>query len=132
MEPTESNGRDARITLAEAARIVPGNPHTSAVWRWARRGVKARSGQRVRLEHIRVGGRVFTTQAWIDAFGAQLAAADTAYFDAKSEAAQALPPRDPKYGPPDRKSRSRPTAALSAAEQRRRAQIEEELDREGL
>ncbi len=123
---------NALIPLPDTPPLIPGRPHVSAVWRWCRRGVLARSGERVRLEHVRMGGKLFTSKAWIDTFARTLAAADTAYFDQRSEAAQALPPRDPKYGPPNRKKRSHPPPALSAAEQRRRAEVEEELDREGL
>jgi hypothetical protein len=43
--------------------------------------VLARNGERVRLQHIRLGGRIFTTRAWLEAFGQQLADADARYFD---------------------------------------------------
>lgn len=78
---------DAKLRLSQAARIVPGKPHPTCLWRWARHGVLARTGERVRLRHIRIGSRVFTSAAWLDEFFSALAAADAAYFDAK-------PPRD--------------------------------------
>ena len=39
------------ITLTEAAKITPGRPSTNCLWRWCRRGVLSRGGERVRLEH---------------------------------------------------------------------------------
>lgn len=73
----------------------------------------ARSGERVRLTHVRFGGRVFTRALWIQEFGERLAAADTEYFAAREQ--QTLPPRDPEYGPPSgrgtRRQRNRDTAA---------------------
>ena len=49
------------ITLAEAARIAPARPSTNCVWRWCRKGVLSRGGERIRLQHQRVGGIIFTT-----------------------------------------------------------------------
>jgi len=57
------------ITLTEAAKITPGRPSTNCLWRWCRRGVMSRSGQRVRLEHVRIGGKIFTTARWVEEFG---------------------------------------------------------------
>lgn len=72
---------DAHLTLAQASRIAPGRPSTNCLWRWCRRGVLARNGERVRLEHIRAGGKIFTTVAWVTEFGRRLAEADAQYFD---------------------------------------------------
>lgn len=124
MESTQRTCRDERITLAEAAKTVPGNPHTSAVWRWARKGVKARSGERIRLRHTRVGGRVFTTRAWIDEFGERLAQADAEYFDARSDAPGTVAGRGPEA--------SRPAARPCTPDARRQAEINRELEEEGL
>lgn len=69
------------LNLAEASRRVPGRPSMWAVWRWCRKGVKVRGGtERIFLQHIRVGGKLFTTRPWLDAFGVALAEADTNYF----------------------------------------------------
>lgn len=68
------------ITLTDAAKLAPGRPSTNCIWRWCRRGVRARGGHRVRLQHVRMGGRIYTRAAWIDAFGQALAAADAEYF----------------------------------------------------
>lgn len=41
----------------------------------------ARSGERVRLKHVRIGGMIFSTRDWLDEFGRRLAEADSKYFD---------------------------------------------------
>lgn len=64
------------LTLAEAARLTPRRPTAGTLWRWARRGVRARDGRSIRLRHVRVGGRVYTTEQWLHEFFAELAAAD--------------------------------------------------------
>ena len=69
------------ITLAEAAKLAPGRPSSNCIWRWCRRGVRSRSGQTVCLDHIRVGGRIFTTRALLGRFFAAVAEADREYFD---------------------------------------------------
>lgn len=75
--------RDNRepATLVEAAALCPHRPHPSALWRWCRRGIKARSGKRIRLNHVRVGGRIFTTQADLARFFAAVAEADAERFE---------------------------------------------------
>ena len=72
---------DDKITLAQATHITPGRPSPSCLWRWCRQGVKARTGHRVKLRHVRVGARVFTSKIWLDEFFTALAEADAAYFD---------------------------------------------------
>ena len=71
------------ITLAEAAKLAPGRPSASAIWRWARRGIKSRTGVRIKLHHVRAGRRVFTTVADLRRFLAAVAEADSPYFDEK-------------------------------------------------
>lgn len=71
---------DPYITLAEATKLAPGRPSANAVWRWARKGVKSRAGPRVYLRHIRAGGRILTTAAWVEQFAHDLAAADAEHF----------------------------------------------------
>lgn len=51
------------ITCAQAARLVPGKPAPATIWRWATHGVRG-----VQLQHLRPGGRVYTTTAWLQAF----------------------------------------------------------------
>ncbi len=57
------------ITLTEATKITPGRPSTNCLWRWCRRGVLSRGGERVRLEHQRIGGKIFTAPDWLEEFG---------------------------------------------------------------
>lgn len=77
------------IDLSEAARRLPSRPHTCSVWRWCRRGVKARDGSRVYLQHRRIGGKVWTTAEWIDAFSAELTRRDQEHF-AEADAEHAI------------------------------------------
>jgi len=81
------------ITLTEAAKIAPGRPSTNCLWRWCRKGVLSRGGRRVHLKHVRIGGKLFTARKWVEAFGLELAAADTEYFDLDEEASVAPRPR---------------------------------------
>ena len=71
---------EKHLTMAQAARISPGQPSPNCVWRWCRHGVKSRSGERVRLRHIRIGGVIFTTAEWVQEFGQRLAEADVHHF----------------------------------------------------
>ena len=80
--PTQPSARPAALlSLHEAAALLPHRPHVSALWRWARRGLLARGGVRIRLEHVRIGRRVLVTEAAILAFGEALARADVAEFE---------------------------------------------------
>ena len=54
---------DGLMPLAEAARTIPGQPHLATVYRWVRHGVGD-----VRLEAVKVGGRLFTSQEAVDRF----------------------------------------------------------------
>lgn len=121
------------LTLGKAAQESPGRQSANCIWRWARKGVLARTGERVRLQHVRVGGKIYTTREWLAEFGRRLAEADTSYFDAREAAARALPPRDPAYRAPKRQRRPKtPTAADEAARRARLDAINAELDAEGL
>jgi hypothetical protein len=68
-------------SYAEAARRLPAlragravSPAT--VWRWTRRGVRARSGATVRLEAIRVGGTCCTSDEGLARFFRALTAGE--------------------------------------------------------
>ena len=114
---------DEHLTLSEAAKIAPGRPSTNCIWRWCRRGVLARSGERVHLQHVRIGGKIFTTAQWLDEFGRRLAEADAAYFELRESDAAAPPPR------------TRPNTRRQRYEDHRRASIEHanrELEDAGL
>ena len=97
---------NALITLTEAAKITPGRPSTNCLWRWCRRGVLARGGERVRLEHRRIGGKIFTAPDWLEEFGRKLAEADTRHFDQCEAAAADAATREPRI--PQRRRRSQP------------------------
>lgn len=120
---------DEHITLTEAAKIAPGRPSTNCLWRWCRRGVKARGGERVRLQHLRIGGKIFTSPRWLEEFGRNLAEADAKYFDLCEAAAEAA--RTVELQTPRRRRRS---LAQQFANERQRelAQIDRELEAEGL
>lgn len=66
------------LTLEEAVQLVPRHPSAGTIWRWIRRGVWTRHGGNVRLRHVRIGGRVYTTEDWIRQFLDDLASADLA------------------------------------------------------
>ena len=116
---------DAQITLTEAANIAPGRPSANCIWRWCRRGVRSRNGDRVRLQHMRIGGKIFTTARWLEEFGRALADADARYFDlceAASHAAAAGP----------RRRRLRSPSAFEEQRRREIAEAERELEEAGL
>lgn len=69
------------LDLRQAAKQSPVPISYQALWRWARQGVAARNGGKVRLKHVRVGGRLYTRQDWIDQFSKALADADAEHFD---------------------------------------------------
>jgi hypothetical protein len=72
---------DQLVTLGQAAKLCPGRPSANAVWRWCRKGILSRSGQRIRLHHVRVGGRIFTDKVSLERFFVEVAEADSEYFD---------------------------------------------------
>ena len=122
----ESRTATPLISLAEAAKIAPGRPSTNCVWRWCRKGVLSRGGERIRLQHQRVGGMIFTTAVWLEEFGSALAEADTKYFELCEAAAETA--RDAE--PPRRRRLHQSTHD----DQRKRhlADVERELDAAGL
>lgn len=82
---------DEVLSLSEAAAAVPTlkgrkKLHPSSIWRWCRRGVKTRTGTRVRLRHARYGGTLGVKRADLDAFFKELAEADLAHFDGQENA----------------------------------------------
>jgi len=114
----ETTGAEAHITLTQAAKLTPGRPSTNCLWRWCRRGVIARNGERVRLEHVRIGGKLFTRRSWLEEFGRRLASADSKYFDAEP-AATATEPRAPAHEPPAA-APAAPHRRQTSADRRRR------------
>jgi hypothetical protein len=86
------------LTCAQAARQCPQSPtpNPATIWRWARKGVKARNGKRVCLEHVRAGAKVLIPEGALTTFFKAIADADSEYFRA---AADAAPPPEPKWHP---------------------------------
>jgi len=127
---TEGPSLDEHITLTQAAKLAPGRPTPNCVWRWCREGVKAASGERVRLKHTRFGSRIFTTRQWLNDFGQALAEADAAHFDRTKELAtrQRAKPLSTKR---NTRQPRRGTNACSDA-QRRHERAMQELEAEGL
>lgn len=64
------------LTCGQAADRTPHRVSSGTIWRWARKGIQARDGSVVRLQHIRIGGRVYTTEAWLQRFFEEVASAD--------------------------------------------------------
>lgn len=69
------------LTLVQTARAAPSRPSPHCLWRWCRQGVKSRAGERIRLRHVRIGGKIFTKTEWVEEFGLRLAEADAKHFD---------------------------------------------------
>lgn len=68
---------DDLLTLTEAANLIPGRPpDRTTVSRWVNHGIRAARGELVRLDHVRVGGRVLTTKAAVERFLQRLKGAD--------------------------------------------------------
>jgi hypothetical protein len=61
------------ITLAEAAKLIPGERHPATIWRWIHVG---RCG--VRLDALDVGGVLYTSREAIQAFCEAVTAAKQA------------------------------------------------------
>lgn len=100
------------LTLSEAAKLAPTRPSSNAVWRWCRRGIKARNGQRVYLGHVRVGGRIYTTEENVQRFFAELAEADREHF---AEARKAPAQQKPRTESARQKAIARAEAELAKA-----------------
>lgn len=117
------------ITLGQASHLVPGRPSTNCMWRWCRKGVLSRGGERIRLQHVRIGGRIFTKPDWVEDFGRRLTEADVTYFDAREAASKELARRDPRFDPPKRHKRLRSPRSSTLVDQ---TAIDRELEEEGL
>ena len=83
------------LSLTEVAKYCPGGstsdtsdkkrkrkrPHPASVWRWCRYGILARNGNRIRLRHYRVGGKIFTKMTDLTEFFSAIAQADAKHFE---------------------------------------------------
>lgn len=54
---------ESLLTVAEAAKTLPGRPHVATVWRWIYKGCRG-----VKLATICVGGRRFTSKEALERF----------------------------------------------------------------
>lgn len=117
------------ITLSQAARLLPkiNSKHISpnAVWRWCRRGTRG-----VHLEHVRIGGRLFTSPDALNRFVNEVAKKDLEFMNPPREEA----PPEPSFAAPpqQRRRRRRVMTHAEEAEAERQRRVREELDREGL
>jgi hypothetical protein len=73
---------ESLIGLGEAARSLPGsrtNPTMcpTTILRWINRGARARDGQLVRLEAVRIGSRWFTSHEALARFSERLGGVST-------------------------------------------------------
>ena len=84
---------DDYITLTQAAKLAPNRPSVNCLWRWCRKGVLARDGRRVRMEHVRIGGKLYTSAQWMAEFGQALAEADANYFSLDTSSPSQPQPR---------------------------------------
>ena len=64
---------DNYLSLAEAARTVPGKPSPATLWRWITRGCNG-----VKLAAVRFGDRYFVTPEALEDFGREAASAPKA------------------------------------------------------
>ena len=72
------------LSLEGVAKAIPAvdgrQPHLASVWRWCRKGLMARNGQRIHLRHTRIGRRVVVPADAVVEFLDALSVADAAYF----------------------------------------------------
>lgn len=108
------------LTLGQAAALVPNHPSPNCIWRWCRKGVKARSGERVHLQHVRLGGVIYTTGAWMQEFGRQLVDADAKHFDLDEQDVEVAP------------HQPRATVLTGKSRQAHLQQVQRELTEAGL
>lgn len=111
------------ITLDEATKNTPGRPSAHCLWRWCRKGVLSRGGERIRLEHVRIGGKIYTKLQWLEEFGRKLAESDTQYFNLCEAAAAEAVANTP---------RRRRTAAHEEQRRKHLEEVERELDEAGI
>ena len=69
------------ISLAQGAKLFPGaraNKHLnpSTLFRWCMSGATAQDGSKVKLEYVRLGGRILTTHEALSRFAARLTGTD--------------------------------------------------------
>ena len=68
------------ISLAQASKLCPGRLSIQSIWRWCRKGIKSKSGERIHLEHYRVGGKLYTTENDLQNFFKNVTESDKLHF----------------------------------------------------
>ena len=96
--------QESPISLAEAAKLVPGRPHTTTIWRWCRRGHAG-----IRLDYIRCGRRIYTSREALQRFFSKVTENDP---EPSVAAYSRLPARAPRRRPRDRTVQRRRAEAL--------------------
>lgn len=76
---------DKYLDLTQAAKRTPGRPSPSTIWRWCRKGIKSRTGDQIRLKHVRAGSRIFIKPDDLDDFFKRTAEADAPHFEQESK-----------------------------------------------
>ncbi len=106
--------RETYLSMVEAAqnRSLAKRVSPTAPWRWARKGILARNGERVFLQHRRSGGVLFTTQTWLDDFLTKLTAADSEHFSCPKPVVAVSKGRTPRQR---KRAVSKARSALAAA-----------------
>ena len=78
-----SENNETLISLKDAARLAPtfdGNTvHAGSVWRWCRKGIRG-----IRLEYVRCGRRIATSESAVHRFFEVLAKLDEASIDVQA------------------------------------------------
>lgn len=67
--PTQSDTK--YLTRIEAAKLSPGSPPATSVYRWMMDGIGIRRNKtapRIKLQFLKVGGNMFTTEEWLSDF----------------------------------------------------------------
>ena len=97
---------DPALSLAQAARhpILPERKTPSTIYRWHRPGVKARNGERIRLEAERWGGRIYVRPSALKRFAERLAEADAAAPEPEDQP-RISPQRQPAQSSHDKRER---------------------------
>ena len=111
-QPPYLDTRQAAAYVAWVLRGVRKRIHATGVWRWMRKGLRARSGERVYLRHVRVGRRVLTRVDWICEFFEALADEDAKGLVEDSPGKRSVAPNRPSRRARDR---CRARAELRAA-----------------
>jgi hypothetical protein len=104
--------KEPPIPLSQVSKVLKRKFQPSTIWRWCRDGIMTSTGQRVRLEHVRLGRGFFTSIARVQAF-AEVLAQQTGDPEDESNAVRGKGPQ-PKKNPPLQSVAARRRSAASA------------------